>query len=165
MSNHVGRASLHESNPLAYTGRGSEQRDYYKLENRDKKLAAVEFLDADEAGFILGNAEDVGAAATTGKDRVEAIKKSLYKLHEQDIISMRALVYLQRLSDTSPEYQQLRIMTGMNTREEIADFIAEKQIKKLMMSQLEAITGGSKLTDMYKKQVTKGATSFLSLWS
>ena len=165
MSNHVGRASLHESNPLAYTGRNSDQRDYYKLENRDKKLAAVEFLDADEAGFILGNAEDVGAAATTGENRVAAIKKALYKLHEQDIISMRALVYLQRLSDTSPEYQQLRIMTGMNTREEIADFIAEKQIKKLMMSQLEAITGGSKLTDMYKKQVTKGATSFLSLWS
>jgi hypothetical protein len=49
---------------------------------------------------------------------------------------MRALVYLQRLSDTSPEYQQLRIMTGMNTRE--ADFIAEKQIKKLMMSQQRA---------------------------
>ena len=77
---------------------------------------------------------------------------------------MRALVYLQRLSDTSPEYQQLRIMTGMNTREEIADFIAEKQIRKLMMSQLEAITGGSQLTDMYKKQVTKGANSFLTLW-
>ena len=165
MSNHVGRASLHESNPLAYTGRGSEQRDYYKLENRERKLAAVEFLDADEAGFILGNAEDESTRGANGAAAVAAIKKSLYKLHEQDIISMRALVYLQRLSDTSPEYQQLRIMTGMNTREEIADFIAEKQIKKLMMSQLEAITGGTKLTDMYKKQVVKGANSFLSLWS
>ena len=165
MSNHVGRASLHESNPLAYTGRGSEQRDYYKLENRERKLAAVEYLDADEAGFILGNAEDETTRGANGAGAVAAIKKSLYKLHEQDIISMRALVYLQRLSDTSPEYQQLRIMTGLNTREEIADFIAEKQIKKLMMSQLEAITGGTKLTDMYKKQVVKGANSFLSLWS
>jgi hypothetical protein len=165
MSNRVGKAALHESNPLAYTGRGSEQNDYYKLENRERKLAAIEYLDDDEAGFILGNAEDAGDRAATKGAAVSAIKKSLYKLHEQDIISMRALVYLQRLSDTSPEYQQLRIMTGMNTREEIADFIAEKQIRKLMMSQLEAITGGSKLTDMYKKQVTKGATSFLSLWS
>lgn len=165
MSNHVGKASLHESNPLAYTGRGSEQRDYYKLENRERKLAAVEYLDADEAGFILGNAEDESSRGATKEAAVGAVKKALYKLHEQDIISMRALVYLQRLSDTSPEYQQLRIMTGMNTREEIADFIAEKQIKKLMMSQLEAITGGSKLTDMYKKQVVKGANSFLSLWS
>jgi hypothetical protein len=165
MSNRVGQAALHESNPLGYTGRTSDQRDYYKLENRERKLKAVEYLDTDEAAFVLGNAEDAEAGGTTGEARVTAIKKALYKLHEQDIISMRALVYLQRLSDTSPEYQQLRIMTGMNTREEIADFIAEKQIKKLMMSQLEAITGGSKLTDMYKKQVSKGATSFLSLWS
>ena len=165
MNNRVGKATLHESNPLAYVSGRNEQRDFYKLENRERKLDAIQYLDADEAGFILGNAEDESTRGANGPGAVEAIKKSLYKLHEQDIISLRALVYLQRLSDTSPEYQQLRIMTGMNTREEIADFIAEKQIKKLMMSQLEAITGGSKLTDMYKKQVVKGANSFLSLWS
>ena len=165
MNNRVGKATLHESNPLAYVGGRNDQRDYYKLENRERKLEAIKFLDNEEAGFILGNAEDEASRGANGAGAVEAIKKSLYKLHEQDIISLRALVYLQRLSDTSPEYQQLRIMTGMNTREEIADFIAEKQIKKLMMSQLEAITGGSKLTDMYKKQVVKGANSFLSLWS
>jgi hypothetical protein len=73
----LGRASLHESNPLAYTGRGSEQRDYYKLENRERKLAAVEFLDADEAGFILGNAED---EATRGSSGVAAVAQcSCYK--------------------------------------------------------------------------------------
>jgi hypothetical protein len=147
---------------LAYTGRSSEQNDYYKLENRERKLAAVQYLDADEAKFVLGSAEEDSEAK--GPAAIEAVKKSLFKLHEQDLISMRALIYLQRLSDTSPEYQQLRIMTGMNTREEIADFIAEKQIRKLMMSQLEAITGGSQLTDMYKKQVVKGANSFLTLW-
>ena len=112
------------------TDRGrSEQKDYYRLENRDKKLAAVANLDDDEIKFVLGN------------------------------------VYLQRLPDTSPEYQQLRMMTGMNTREEIAQFIAEKQIRKLMMSQLEAITGGSALTDVYKKTIAKGPNTFLSLWN
>ena len=65
---------MHESNPLAYTGRGSEQRDYYKLENRERKLAAVEFLDADEAGFILGNAEDESTRGSSGKAAVDAIK-------------------------------------------------------------------------------------------
>ena len=148
---------------MAYTGRSSEQSDYYKLENRERKLAAVQYLDADEAKFVLGSAETGGDA--TGVQAIDAVKKSLFKLHEQDLISMRALIYLQRLSDTSPEYQQLRMMTGMNTREEIAQFIAEKQIRKLMMSQLEAITGGSALTDVYKKTIAKGPSTFLSLWS
>jgi len=128
-------------------------------------LDALQYLGAEELSFILGNAEDESTRSASGQDAVNAVKKALYKVHEQDLIEIRALVYLQRLPDTSPEYQQLRIMTGMNTREQIAEFIAEKQIRKLMMSQLEAITGGSKLTDVYKTQVKKGATSFLSLWN
>jgi len=167
MSNHVGKATLNETNPLSYINdRGrSEARDYYKLENRERKLNALQYLDAEEAKFILGNAEDADAQNATGITRIEKIKQALYKVHEQDLIEIRALVYLQRLPDTSPEYQQLKIMTGMNTREEIAQFIAEKQIRKLMMSQLEAITGGSALTDVYKKTVVKGASSFMSLFS
>jgi hypothetical protein len=165
MSHTVGKATVSESNPLSYIGQRSEQRDYYKLENRERKLDAIQYLDAAEQAFILGNVESETDRAKTGAEAVTAIKKALYKVHEQDLIEMRALVYLQRLPDTSPEFQQLRIMTGMNTREQIAEFIAEKQIKKLMMSQLEAITGGSKLTDVYKTTIKKGPTSFLSLWS
>jgi hypothetical protein len=148
MSNRLGKATLNESNPLSLiTDRGrSEQRDYYRLENRDKKLEAVENLDADEVKFVLGNAENDDVRNATPAQAKEKLKKAIHKIHEQDLIELRALVYLQRLPDTSPEYQQLRMMTGMNTREEIAQFIAEKQIRKLMMSQLEAITGGSALT-------------------
>jgi len=167
MSNRLGKATLNESNPLSViTDRGrSEQKDYYRLENRDKKLAAVANLDDDEIKFVLGNVEVAGDRSKTGEAGRQALSKAINKIHEQDLIELRALVYLQRLPDTSPEYQQLRMMTGMNTREEIAQFIAEKQIRKLMMSQLEAITGGSALTDVYKKTIAKGPNTFLSLWS
>ena len=113
---------------------------------------------------MLGNVEVEGDRNKTGEAGRAALSKAINKIHEQDLIELRALVYLQRLPDTSPEYQQLRMMTGMNTREEIAQFIAEKQIRKLMMSQLEAITGGSALTDVYKKTIKKGPSTFLSLW-
>ena len=124
----------------------------------------MENLDADEVKFVLGNAEDDDVRNATPAQAKDKLKKAIHKIHEQDLIELRALVYLQRLPDTSPEYQQLRMMTGMNTREEIAQFIAEKQIRKLMMSQLEAITGGSALTDVYKKTIKKGPSAFSSLF-
>ena len=163
--NRLGKATLDESNPLSYIPDGrSAQRDYYKLENRERQLAAVENLTPEEQAFVLGNVEIDGDKSATGSSAVTAIKKALNKLHEKDLIEIRALVYLQRLPDTSPELNQLKIMTNMHTREQIAEFIAEKQIKKLMMSQLEAITGGQALTDVYKTTIKKGPTSFLSLF-
>lgn len=165
--NRVGQATLNESNPLSYIndkGR-SEERDYFKLQNREHKLQALNYLSNKEFDYILGNSESGARKSGDMKADTEAVKKALYGLHEQDLIEMRALVYLQRLPDTSPEYQQLRIMTGMNNREQIAQFIAEKQIRKLMMSQLEAITGGSKLTEVYKETIKKGPNTFLSLWA
>lgn len=161
--NHIGKAKLDESNPLSYIPDGrSAQRDFYKLENRERQLNAVDGLSAEEKAFVLGNVED---ADKVGQDSVATIKKALYKIHESDLIELRALVYLQRLPDTSPELNQLRLMTNLSSREQIAEFIAEKQIKKLMMSQLEAITGGQALTDVYKATIKKGPTSFLSLWN
>ena len=115
MSNRLGKATLNESNPLSViTDRGrSEQKDYYRLENRDKKLAAVANLDDDEIKFVLGNVEVAGDRSKTGEAGRQALSKAINKIHEQDLIELRALVYLQRLPDTSPEYQQLRMMTGM----------------------------------------------------
>jgi hypothetical protein len=161
----LGKATLDESNPLSLIPDGrSAQRDYYKLENRDRQLAAVANLTREEQAFVLGNVEVEGDKSATGEGATVAIKSALNRLHEKDLIELRAMVYLQRLPDTSPELNQLRIMTNLHTREQIAEFIAEKQIKKLMMSQLEAITGGQALTDVYKTTIKKGPTSFLSLW-
>ena len=164
MSNRVGKAALHESNPLGYTGRGSEQRDYYKLENRERKLAAVEYLDADEAGFILGNAEDESTRGANGAGAVAAIKKSLYKLHEQDMLELKALYYLHGLADTAPEYSALKVMTGGSNREEIARHLAEKQMKKLYNSQVEKILASETLAGVYATQMRGSAAKFSGLF-
>ena len=162
----LGKATLDESNPLSYIPDGrSAQRDYYKLENRDRQLAAVANLTAEEQRFVLGNVEVEGDKSARGDGATTAIKAALNKLHEKDLIELRAMVYLQRLPDTSPELNQLRIMTNLHTREQIAEFIAEKQIKKLMMSQLEAITGGNALTEVYNTTIKKGPQAFMGLFN
>ena len=161
----LGKATLDESNPLSYIPDGrSAQRDYYKLENREKQLKAVANLSPEEQAFVLGNAEVEGDRTRTGEGATTAITAALNKLHEKDLIELRAMVYLQRLPDTSPELNQLRIMTNLHTREQIAEFIAEKQIKKLMMSQLEAITGGNALTAVYNTTIKKGPQAFMGLF-
>ena len=161
-----GQKKISESNPLSYIPDGrSAQRDYYKLENRERQLEAVDGLSAAEKAFVLGNvsADDLTSAGASAKAS-DKIKLALNKLHERDLISMRALIYLQRLADTSAELSHLKTMTGLNTREEIAEFIAEKQLKKLMMTQLEVITGDTSLKDVYKATVKQSANSFLDLW-
>jgi hypothetical protein len=161
------KATLDESNPLSYIPDGrSAQRDYYKLENRERQLRAVDNLTQAEKDFVMGGIPDAEREAgdANGGAAANTIKKALTRIHEKDLIEIRALVYLQRLPDTSPELNQLRIMTGLHNREQIAEFIAEKQIKKLMMSQLEAITGGTALTTVYKDTIKRGPQSFLNLW-
>ena len=162
--NRLGKATLDESNPYSLIPDGrSPQRDFYKISNRDKQLDAVESLSEAEQAYVLGGAE-TGSEARNGQAPA-AIKKALNKLHEKDLIELRAMVYLQRLPDTSPELNQLRIMTNLHSREQIAEFIAEKQLKKLMMSQIEKITGGDQLTNVYKETIKKGPNTFLSLWN
>jgi len=149
---------LDESNPLSYLPDGrNSQSDYYKLENRERQLKAI-------AALPQGSPELAYLTDGTGYSTVDQVVGGLQKLHEKDMIEIRALLYLQSLPDTSPELQQLKIMCGCSNREQIASFIADKQIKKLMMSQLEAITGREKLTNMYNKQIVRGPEAFKGLF-
>ena len=151
---------LDESNPLSYLpDNRSAQADYYRLENRERQLAMVENLTQDEVRYVLNNA---GATVAGSKDELQ---KKIQKIHEKDLIELRALVYLQSLPDTSPELIQLKTWCGCDTREQIARFIADKQIKKLMMTQIEAITGGTQLTDVYKTVIQRGPAAFSGLFS
>lgn len=154
---------LDESNQMSYIPDGrNSQADYYRLENRDKQLAAVENLSPAEQAYVLGVAVPSGGAAV--KDAKDAIKAKIQKIHEKDLIELRALVYLQSLPDTSPELIQLKSYCGCDSREQIASYIADKQIKKLFLSQIDAITGGSALSDVYKKTIVGGATAFGALF-
>ena len=150
---------LDESNPLSFLPDGrSQESDFYKLQNRQKQLEAIANLDASSPEYAY-------LTDGTGYADMAAVGKGLQKLHEKDMIEIRALLYLQSLPDTSPELAQLKIMCGCSNREQIASFIADKQIKKLMMSQLEAITGRDKLQTMYNKQIVRGPNAFASLFS
>jgi hypothetical protein len=152
---------LDETNPMSYLpDNRNPQADYYRLENRDRQLAAIENLDDDEIAYVL-NVEKAAVNKSTAK---EDLRKRVQRIHEKDLIELRALVYLQSLPDTSPELIQLKAWCGCETREQIARFIADKQIKKLMMSQIEAITGGDDLRNVYRSTIRKGPEAFASLF-
>jgi hypothetical protein len=151
---------LDESNVFSVVpDKRSAQADFYRLENRDKQLAAIQNLTDAEVKYVLNdNGASANEAATT------ALKKAINKIHEKDLIELRSLVYLQKLPDTSPELIQLKALCGCESREDIARYIADKHIKKLMMSQIDAITGGDALTTVYKTTIKTGADAFKGLF-
>lgn len=160
---------LDESNALSYLpDKRNAQADYYRLENRERQLMAISSLTPAEASYVLGR--DAGSSDADKVKWQEEIKNNVQKLHEKDLIELKALVYLQQLPDTSPELIQLKTYCGCDTREQIAGFIAEKQIKKLFLSQIEAITagkegsGGGTLSAVYRDTIQRGPTTFSKLF-
>ena len=153
---------IDESNPNSYLADGrNPQKDYYRLENRERQLAAIENLTEEEQAYVLGgvNADDAVAG-----DNIATIKKAVTKIHEADLIELRALVHLQKLPDTSPELIQLKAVTGLASRDEIAQAIAKRQLKKLMDSQLDAITSPADLKRVYATTIQRGGQAFAGLW-
>ena len=172
------KSLLDESNPFSYIApERSAEKDYYKLENRERQLKAIASLTAREQAYILGLAPPAGDGADAvgaNEARITEITNRVNKLHEADLIELKALVYLQGLPDTSPELLMLKQYCGCSSREQIASYIAEKQMKKLFLTQIEAITVGGgtvaggnvpTLSDVYKKAIVKGPTAFAGLFA
>lgn len=156
---------LDETNMNSYIPDGrNAQADYYRLENREKQLKAIQNLDAAQIQYILGGNLEDGIAANAKEAKRKEVEAAVTRIHEKDLIELKALVYLQGLPDTSPELIQLKAWCGCDTREQIARYIADKQIKKLMMSQVEAIINVPDLTKVYKKTIKSGATKFAELF-
>ena len=155
------KSMLDESNTMSFLNHNrSAEADYYKLQNREKQLAAVAALTGAEQRYVLGLAPGDGKVANA----TAQITNKIQKIHEQDLVELRALVYLQSLPDTSPELLMLKQYCGCQTREQIASYIAEKQMKKLFLSQVEAITGGAQLTSVYQDTIKRGPKNFLRLF-
>lgn len=154
---------LDESNTMSFLNHNrSAEHDYYKLQNREKQLATVAHLSGAEQRYVLGlPAGDGGKVANA----TAQITQKIQKIHEQDLIELRALVYLQSLPDSSSELLMLKQYCGCQSREQIASYIAEKQMKKLFLSQIEAISGGGQLTGVYQQTIKKGASNFLRLFA
>lgn len=158
------KSLLDETNPLSILpDKRSPQADYYRLENRERQLEAINNLTTAEQAYVLGGI-DPADITRAGTDAKAQIKAAITKIHEKDLIEIRAIIYLQKLPDTSPELIQLKTLCGCDTREQIAGYIADKQIKKLMMSQLDAITGRDALTTMYSGTIVRGGTAFAGLF-
>ena len=87
--------------------------------------------------------------AAPGDDGAAKVAAGITKLHEQDLLELKALYYLNGLADTSPELFALRSMTGGHDREQIAKMLAEKQMKKLYLSQVERILSSDVLQTVY----------------
>ena len=166
---------LDETNAMSYLpDKRNAQADYYRLENRERQLAAISSLTDEEAAYVLGISKTQALAARNlgnGSGNLkELITNKVQKIHEKDLIELKALVYLQGLPDTSPELIQLKTYCGCDTREQIAGYIAEKQIKKLFLSQIEAITTGGdeahggKLQDVYRQTIQRGPEAFGNLF-
>lgn len=141
----------------------SPQRDYYRIQNREKQLEAIDNLTEEEQAYVLGGLTPSSAEGGQSGAKL-TIKKAIQKIHEKDLIELRALVHLQKLPDTSPELIQLKAVTGLGTREEIANAIASRQIKKLMDSQLDQITNPVELRKVYSSTIQQGGQAFASLW-
>lgn len=156
--------TLNESNPESFIldhGRNVE-KDYYRLQNRDSQLAAIESMSNDELAYIQGvTTATVAGNAAAAKN---AIKSGIHKLHEQDMLELKALYYLHGLADTAPEYSALKVMTGGSNREEIARHLAEKQMKKLYNSQVEKILASETLAGVYATQMRGSAAKFSGLF-
>ena len=158
------RSALNESNENSYlTDHGrSVEKDYYRLENREKQLKALASMSAAELSFITGTS--IGDSESSRSAAAENVKKGIVKLHEQDMLEMKALYYLNGLADTSPEYGALKTMTGGHSREEVARHLAEKQMKKLYMSQVEKILASDSLAGVYGSQMVASANKFKGLF-
>ena len=150
-----------ESNMFSYIPGGrNPEKDYYRIANREKQLDAINRLTAEEQEYVLGGVLD----ADQGGDAKESIRNAIQKIHEADLIELRALVHLQKLPDTSPELVQLKAVTGLSTREEIAAAIAKRQVRRLMDSQIDQITNPQELRRVYATTIQRGGQAFASLW-
>ena len=149
------KSVLDESNPLSYLPDGrNSQADYYRLENRQKQLAMISNLSQSERNYIMGKADATQAE----------ISGAIQQLHETDLVELKALVYLQKLPDSSPELYTLKSWCGCETREQIAKYIAQKEMKKLVISQVTRIAGGDALSALYGQTIVKGANAFQGLY-
>jgi hypothetical protein len=70
---------IDESNPNSYLSDGrNPQKDFYRMEKRQKQLDAINNLTEEEQDYVLGgvNADDV-----VDGDKVGTIRKAVTKIH------------------------------------------------------------------------------------
>lgn len=157
---------LDESNSLSIIGgsgggssQNSAQHDYYELQARQLKNAqGVSGLSTDEWRYVFGTAKPGSSAEQ------QAAGNGLFKLHEADLIELKALKYLHSLPDTSPHLLQMKSVYRCGRREEIAKKMAEEQMNDLIKAQMSAVVRPEALQTLYKAELKASAEKFSSLY-
>lgn len=156
---------LDESNSLSLVGgsgggssQQSSQHDFYELQARALKISqGVQGLDAAEWQYVFGAAKvNEAADAKTAA--------GLFKLHESDLIELKALKYLHSLPDTSPHLLQMKAVYKCGRREEIAKKMAEEQMNELIKAQMSAVIKPAELQTLYKTELKASADAFKGLY-
>ena len=157
---------LDESNSLSIIGgsgggssQSSAQHDYYELQARQLKTSqGVSGLGADEWRYVFGSAKPGNAVG------MQEAANGLFKLHESDLIELKALKYLHSLPDTSPHLLQMKSIYKCGRREEIAKKMAEEQMNDLIKAQMSAVVRPEALQTLYKQELKDSADAFKSLY-
>jgi hypothetical protein len=158
---------LDESNSLSIIGgsgggssQSSAQHDYYELQARQLKTSqGISGLGQDEWRYVFGSAKP--PAGSTG---IQTEANSLFKLHESDLIELKALKYLHSLPDTSPHLLQMKSIYKCGRREEIAKKMAEEQMNDLIKAQMSAVIRPEALQTLYKQELKESADAFKNLY-
>lgn len=154
------KSLIDEPNAMSLVGgssrsaHGNSEKDYYELQARKLKMdSGLDGLSKDESQYLFG------------ADKPTADHKaSIFRLHEADLIEIKALRYLHSLSDTSPQLIFLKARFKCATREEIAKKIAEEQLDSLVSAQLSAIIDPDKLKLTYREELKKSADAQKALY-
>lgn len=157
---------LDETNSLSLVGgsgggssQNSAQHDFYELQARQLKNAqGVSGLGDAEWRYVFGAAKpasDAGRATAANE---------LFKLHESDLIELKALKYLHSLPDTSPHLLQMKAVYKCGRREEIAKKMAEEQMNDLIKAQMNAVVRPDALQTLYKDELKASADAFKALY-
>lgn len=120
----------------------SAQDQYYKFMLRQAKLGSVSALN------------------TAEKFLEDEELKGLANISEREKLLLKTLGRLYAISDLSPDYLQVKSVTGGKDREDIAEKLVDKylerEVVKLVTNQFVGPTGSKKiLTDSITKSKTK----------
>ena len=117
--NKYGGKKIEDEHPREFVGIAGEkskgtQEEYYRFQLRQAKLARIEQL-GDATGLVR---EEVAALNAMG---------------DREKIELKTLARLYALSDSSPEYLQVKAITGGDSREEIAEKLASIYMERILV--------------------------------
>jgi hypothetical protein len=107
----------HEDHPLDVLGKKKSSKDeYYSFMLRQEKLKQIKQLNGRGGNFLSAEEES-----------------ALNAMSEKEKIELRTLARLYSLADTSPEYLQIKAITGGHSREEIAEKLTKLYMERVVV--------------------------------